>query len=207
MPLDGQHSFERTGRVLLEREQTAARALSTRVQQGDPLAFAQVWQQERSRLTALAHRMTGTPQDADDVVQEAFLSAWRAHGTFAGQSQVSTWLYRITANAALMHLRRRRRRPTERLDALAPHECSHLELDAAQQQTTTEQLLRQREVRAAVNAALSTLPAHEQTLLREAYDGDDNDEVAQRHHLTRGALKSRLYRSRQVLRPLLEASL
>jgi RNA polymerase sigma-70 factor (ECF subfamily) len=135
------------------------------------------------------------------------LSAWRAHDRFAGQSQVSTWLYRITANAALMHLRRRRRRPTERLEALAPHECSHLEFDAAQQQQTTEQLIRQREVRAAVNAALSVLPAYEQTLLREAYDGDDNEDVAQRHQLTRGALKSRLYRSRQVLRPLLEASL
>lgn len=199
MALDGHH--------LNSAQASAAAALSTRVQQGDPRAFAHVWQQERSRLTALALRMTGTPQDADDVVQEAFLSAWRAHSSFAGQSQVSTWLYRITANAALMHLRRRRRRPTERLETLPSHESSHLEFNAAQLQPTTEQLLEQREVCAAVTAALSALPAHEQTLLRDAYDGDDNEEVARRHHLTRGALKSRLYRSRQVLRPLLEASL
>jgi RNA polymerase sigma-70 factor (ECF subfamily) len=207
MPLDGHHSFAAQRDAGTEHLHPAARALGVRVQQGDPRAFTQVWRQERSRLTALALRMTGTSQDADDVVQEAFLSAWRAHGSFAGQSQVSTWLYRITANAALMHLRSRRRRPTERLDALAPHECFHLELNAAQQQQTTDQLLRQREVRAAVNTAMSSLPTHEQVLLREAYDGDDNEDVAQRHHLTRGALKSRLYRSRQMLRPLLEASL
>lgn len=199
MPLDGQHPCETTA--------PGAQALGQRVQQGDQRAFTHVWHQERPRLTALAQRMTGTAQDADDVVQEAFLSAWRAHSSFAQQSQVSTWLYRITANAALMHLRRRRRRPTERLEALAPHERDHLELSVATQAPTSEQLVYQREVRALVHAAVSTLPVREQTLLQDAYEGDDNEDVAARHHLTRGALKSRLYRSRQVLRPLLEASL
>ena len=57
----------------------------------------------------VAFRMMGNPQDAEDVAQEAFLSAYRAFGRFRGESRVTTWLYRITVNAALMRLRKEKK--------------------------------------------------------------------------------------------------
>lgn len=57
----------------------------------------------------VAFRMMGKPEDAEDVSQEAFISAYRAYGRFRGDSRVTTWLYRITTNAALMRLRKEKR--------------------------------------------------------------------------------------------------
>lgn len=182
-------------------------ALGAAVQRGDARAFATLWQRERGRLTTLARRMTGTAEDADDVVQEAFLSAWRHHARFQGASLPSTWLYRITANAALMHLRRRRRRPAERLESVSGEVMAHLELGAALLRPSPEQLLLSSEERALLRQAMTHLPAPERALIDEAYDDDDNAAVATRHALTRGALKSRLYRTRQTLRGLLEAAM
>ena len=60
----------------------------------------------------VAFRMMGKPEDAEDVAQEAFLSAYRAFHRFRGESKVTTWLYRITVNAALMKLRKEKRSRT-----------------------------------------------------------------------------------------------
>ena len=57
----------------------------------------------------VAFRMMGKPEDAEDVSQEAFISAYRAYERFRGESRVTTWLYRITTNAALMRLRKEKR--------------------------------------------------------------------------------------------------
>jgi len=195
MPLDG---------TTLSRTAANDDAFGAAVQRGDARAFATLWRRDRGRLTTLARRMTGSSEDADDVVQEAFLSAWRHHARFQGASLASTWLYRITANAALMHLRRKRRRPAERLDAVSGDLLARFELGAALAKPSAEQLLLSSEERAVLRAALSQLPSRERALIDEAYDDEDNEAVAARHSMTRGALKSRLYRTRQTLRGLLE---
>ncbi len=182
-----------------------AEALGAAVQRGEAQAFHTLWQRERGRLTTLARRMTGSAEDADDVVQEAFLSAWRHHARFQGASLASTWLYRITANAALMHLRRRRRRPAERLESLSGELMAHIELGAALLMPTPEGLLLGQERQRQLLRALGSLPESERELVSEAYEDDDNEAVAARHRLSRGALKSRLYRSRQTLRVMLNA--
>ena len=194
MPLDG----------AISPRSFATDALRAGVQRGDARAFSTLWQSEHGRLKTLARRMTGSREDADDVVQEAFLSAWRHHARFQGASLASTWLYRITANAALMHLRRKRRRPAERLDAVSGDLLARFELGAALARPSAEQLLLSSEERSLLRAALAHLPPRESALIDEAYDDDDNEAVAARHAMTRGALKSRLYRTRQTLRGLLE---
>ena len=68
------------------------------------------------RHVHLACRLTGNEEDARDVVQDAYLRAWRGIGKFRGEAQFSTWMYRITANAAATHIRKRRRHRTEPLD-------------------------------------------------------------------------------------------
>ncbi len=80
-----------------------------RAQQGDSDAFRQLVEAYQTQVYRLALRMCGESA-ADDVTQEAFLAAWRALPEFRGTCRFSTWLYRLTTNAAIDHLRREKRR-------------------------------------------------------------------------------------------------
>ena len=75
---------------------------------GDREAFAAMVDEFSPKLFGLALRMLGDPQEAEDVLQESFLKAFNAIGQFEGRSTISTWLYRITSNEALMRLRKKK---------------------------------------------------------------------------------------------------
>lgn len=83
----------------------ADRALIARLRQGDHSAFDTMVRQHQKELYRLAYRMTRNAEDAKDISQEAFLRAYRALASFDGRSSLSTWLYRITVNLCLTHLR------------------------------------------------------------------------------------------------------
>ena len=85
-----------------------------------PEAFETLVRMYTPRLLAVAMRMLGSTEDAQDVVQDAMLSAYRSIDRFEGNARVSTWLHRIVVNAALMKLRTRRRKPEEPLEPLLP---------------------------------------------------------------------------------------
>lgn len=76
---------------------------------GAPADFDHIVEEYSGFVYNVAFRMMGNPQDAEDVAQEAFISAYRAFGRFRGESRVTTWLYRITVNAALMRLRKEKK--------------------------------------------------------------------------------------------------
>lgn len=78
---------------------------------GDPDAFAELVLRHRDRLWSVALRTTGDPEEAEDAVQDALISAYRRAGSFRGDSAVTTWLHRIVVNAALDRMRRRAVRP------------------------------------------------------------------------------------------------
>lgn len=88
-------------------------ALLEELQAGDPLAFAQFVEENQGQVYNLALRMLNDPQEAEDVLQETFLSAYKALPEFQGHSSLSTWLYRIVSNASLMRLRKKRPERTE----------------------------------------------------------------------------------------------
>src|ERR1039457_849647 len=85
---------------------------------GDREAFDGLVRRTYVDTYTLALRLTSHEEDARDVVQEAYLRAWKGLGRFRGESQFSTWLYRITANTAFTHLQKRRRHRTARLDEI-----------------------------------------------------------------------------------------
>src|SRR2546422_2918682 len=84
--------------------------LITRAREGDPEAFRALVERHSVRLFQLAYRMSGNEQDAEDVVQETFLRAYRQLDRFESRAGFGTWLHRIAANCALDLLRKRNRR-------------------------------------------------------------------------------------------------
>src|SRR3954469_9070149 len=76
----------------------------------DDVGFEQATAEFRRELLAHCYRMTGSPDEAEDLVQETYLRAWRSYGTFEGRSSLRTWLHRIPPNACLSALEQRGRR-------------------------------------------------------------------------------------------------
>lgn len=192
-----------TGAVHTE---TGDSALLDRLRAGEEEAFEQLVRENTGRLLAVARRLLPSEEDARDVVQEAFLSAFRHLSRFEGGSKLSTWLHRIVVNAALMRLRTRRRKPEESLDALLPaflEDGHHAErfsgwaepADRALERTEIKQLVRQQ---------IDRLPETYRTvLLLRDIEGMEIDEVAASLGVTTNAVKMRLHRGRQALRSLL----
>src|ERR1700730_16904173 len=105
-----EHRHEHAG----ERDELAE--LVDAARDGDREAFDELVRRTYVDAYTLAFRLTNHEEDARDVVQEAYLRAWRGLHRFRGDAQFSTWLYRITANAAFTHVQKRRRLRTTTLD-------------------------------------------------------------------------------------------
>jgi RNA polymerase sigma-70 factor (ECF subfamily) len=192
------------------QEQHDEAALLARLRRGEDDACEQFVRQYSGRLLATARRLLGNEQDAQDAVQETFLSAFKAIGQFTGSAKLSTWLYRIVGNAALMKLRSRRRRPEESIDDLLPHFDAHgaWMSTVTSWDTSSEQLLQRQETRALVGRCVDALPdSYRTVLLLRDIEELDTEETADLLGSTANAVKIRLHRARQALRTLLEGEL
>jgi RNA polymerase sigma-70 factor (ECF subfamily) len=93
-------------------------ALAGRIRNGDAGAFETLYRQHATRLYNLAGRMVGSSQEADDLLQEIFLLAYRKLGSFRGDSSLGTWLYRLAMNHCLDVLRNRQTRMAHLTDSM-----------------------------------------------------------------------------------------
>ena len=160
---------------------------------GDPQAFSELVRRHRDRMWAVALRTLRDPDEAADALQEAFISAFRAAGSFRGQSQVTTWLHRIVVNACLDRMRRRQARPTSPLPGEGPDE------PAAGRDTIAD-----RETQLAVGDALAQLPPDQRaTVVLVDVQGYSVTETAQLLGVAEGTVKSRCARGRTKLAVLL----
>jgi RNA polymerase sigma-70 factor (ECF subfamily) len=174
---------------------------------GDERAFEELVRTQSPRLLALARRMLRCEEEAQDALQETFLSAFRALDGFEGGCRLSTWLHRIAINACLMRLRSRARKPEESIEDLLPrfqqngHPVSFFEEWAE----GADEVLERKETRLLVREAIDRLPESYRTalLLRDIEDLD-NQEAAELVGITPNAMKIRVHRARQALRTLLE---
>jgi RNA polymerase sigma-70 factor, ECF subfamily len=180
--------------------------LVNRLRAGDDRAFEELVRTFGGRLLAVARRFVRHDEDAQDIVQSAYMSAFRALDQFEGNCQLSTWLHRIVVNTALMKLRSKRRRPEESIEDLLPafQEDGHHVEQFADWTTPADELIERNETRATVRACIDRLPDNYRTvlLLRDIEERSTQD-VADALSMTATAVKVRLHRARQALSTLL----
>jgi len=178
--------------------------LVARLQSGDDTAFEPVVRLHTGRLLSVARRLLGNEEDARDAVQDAFIRAYKAIGTFESRAQLHTWLHRILVNVALMKLRERRRRPTESLEELLPAYTSDGH-QAAASRDWGDAILERKETAAIVREAIARLPdQYREVLVLRDIEERDTGEAAALLGTTPNAVKVRLHRARQALRTLLD---
>jgi RNA polymerase sigma-70 factor (ECF subfamily) len=176
--------------------------LVRRLKAGDEDAYATVVRTLGGRLLAVARRFLQDVDQAQDAVQDAFLSAFRSMQGFDGQAQLSTWLHRIVVNAALMKLRTRRRKPEQSIEPLLPafQEDGHHASPVVPWTESAEHALVRAETRARVRRAIAELPdTYRTALLLRDIEERSTREAADLLGITENALKLRLHRARQAL--------
>ncbi len=181
-------------------------ALLAALRAGHEWAFETMVRVFGGRLLAVARRFTRNDEDARDVVQSAYVSAFRGLNEFEGACQLSTWLHRIVVNTALMQLRSRRRKPEDSIDALLPafqQDGHHVE-QFSDWSAPAVQLLEQQQTRATVRACIDQLPNnYRAVLMLRDIEERSTQEVAELLTMTPTAVKVRLHRARQALSTLL----
>jgi RNA polymerase sigma-70 factor (ECF subfamily) len=189
-------------------QETREGTLVNRLKIGDHEAYETIVRRHAPALLATCRRILRNDEDARDAVQEAFLCAFRAIGTFEGQARVYTWLHRIAVNACLMKLRSRRCRPEEPLEALLPRflEDGHHVVHPPAWCDRADRILQRREEREHVRGCIDALPeSHRLVIMLRDVEEMSTQETARTLGLTEGVVKTRLHRARQALRALLEA--
>jgi RNA polymerase sigma-70 factor, ECF subfamily len=156
----------------------------------DPGAFEELVERTHRRVYTLAYRLVGDHHEAEDVAQEAYLRAYRSLRGFRGEARFETWLFRITANAAMSHLRRRGRFG----DVLAEDDERLVREPAPRD---SDEVVERDEV----ERALSILPSGQRTvvLLKDVY-GFSCQEIGEQVGISEGAVKVRLHRARRRLK-------
>ncbi len=204
-PLGRRMHADTDGLRRTESEAGEAELLSA-LKAGHEWAFETLVRSSSARLLAVARRFTRNDEDARDVVQSAYLNAFRALGRFEGNARLSTWLHRIVVNAALMKLRSQRQKPEESIEALLPtfQSDGHHAEQFSDWSTPADELLDQKRTRATVRACIARLPDDYRTvLLLRDIEELSTHAAAETLGITQAAVKTRLHRARQALSTLL----
>ncbi len=170
---------------------------------GDVDSFNQLVSRWERTIYALAYRTLGREEDARDVVQEAFLRAYRGLRGFKGEAKFSSWLYRITLNLCRDWIRRERRAPVVQ----PPEGVDAVDLADAQAAPTesVEDLVARREMSRAVSRAMAELPEEQRTaIMLKEYHGLTFQEIADQLNCPLSTVKTRLYQGLSVLRRRLD---
>ena len=175
--------------------------LLKRLQTGDPLAFAQFVEENQSQVYNLALRMLNDPQEAEDVLQETFLNAYKALPGFEGRSSLSTWLYRIASNASLMRLRKKQPATVSVDEPLILDAGDSVPRQLVDWSNLPEDELLSIESRQVMDEAVSELPeALRIVFILRDLEGLSTAETGEVLGLSKGAVKTRLHRARLWLR-------
>lgn len=191
----------------LEGEVQAEQELVARLRRGDAAALETLMGEYASRVYRLAHGITRNEADAEEVVQDVFLTLFRKIDTFEGRAALGSWLYRVATNAALIKRRGKRLEMEVSLEEHLPtfladgHRAGDRAWVLADWSQTPEDELFSRETQTILTRAIEGLPDHYRAVLvLRDIEGLSNEEAAEALGKSVGTVKSRLHRARMTLR-------
>ena len=186
--------------------------LVDRIRAGDYAAFEELVSKFERKVYALALKLTGNTADAEEISQEVFLTIYQKLDSFRGESALSSWIYRVTANAAFMKLRDRRKRKTvsyeeQATSAAADDDMPEVTATFPQSDWSAQadEQLEQGELGEQLKDAIATLPDKFKLIfLLKDVQGLSNEEIGEIVNMSVPAVKSRLHRARLFLREKLQ---
>ena len=173
--------------------------LAERCRRGDPGAFEELYRTHAGRLYSLVLRMAGSAQDAEDLLQEVFLTAHRKLGSFRGESALGTWLYRMAVNHCLDFLRGRQNRMARATDSL--------DEDGAAEPADVGPVIPSAIAKLDLERAIAALPAGcRAAFVLHDVEGLEHREIARLLGVSEGTSKSQVHKARRKLRAALTAA-
>lgn len=178
--------------------------LVARARRGDLAAYDVLVDRYKERLYALAYHMTGNHEDANDLVQEALIKAYRSLKKFRGNSSFYTWIYRITVNYTLNHVKRRRRHVHFSLDDVDTAIETDPHFIELMSHVTPRREVGLNELQQRLNEALQKLSEnHRMVVVMHDIQGMTHADIAKATGTSEGTVRSRLFYARQQLQGLL----
>jgi RNA polymerase sigma-70 factor, ECF subfamily len=170
--------------------------LIARAQQGDEVAFSELYETHKRRVYSLCLRMTGNTAEAEDLSQESFLQLFRKISTFRGESAFSTWLHRLVVNVVLMHLRKKG------LQQISLDETDNSQEEPVKRDYGDDDRRLVGSVdRIGLRRAIEELPpGYRAVFVLHDVEGYEHNEIAQIMECSIGNSKSQLHKARMKLR-------
>jgi len=179
--------------------------LIERSRNGDRSAFDQLISKHRQRAYQYAYRLTRDPEEASDIVADAFLRMYRALGNFKGDSAFTTWMYRIATNCFLDIRKKSRSKPAISLESTVATPDGEVSFQFEDTAASPQERAERSEAMHAVRTAIAMLPDYQRAIILMYHaEMQSYEEIALALNLPIGTVKSRLNRARLSLRNLLE---
>lgn len=183
-------------------------ALLGRAANGDTRAFRELVERHQRRANSVAYGLVRNPEDAREVVQEAFIRVFRHRAEFAGQASFSTWLYRIVVNLSIDLLRKRSPGKAVEFDESVDTDGAPDELLPRREGGDPFATLDRKRLVAAMHVALEQLPPyHRAVILLRELEGLSYEEMAETLEVSKGTIMSRLFHARRKMQKLLKEQL
>jgi RNA polymerase sigma-70 factor (ECF subfamily) len=187
------------------RDSSEDDALVERAKAGDNLAFQALFQKYNRRVYAVALGVVKSPEDAMDVVQDAFIKVHKHLATFQGASSFYTWLYRIVMNLGIDHVRKKRKIVEWGDDVPIEHAAGDRTMVPKVPDANPSQSVVRRELSEKIRQALDTLPEyHRAVILLREVEGMSYEEIAEVLNVPKGTIMSRLFHARRKMQEQLE---
>jgi len=171
---------------------------------GDVEAFETLIQSHQKRVYNIALRMTGNPEDAQELAQDAIVRAFTSIGKFRGDSSFSTWLYRITINVCTDFLRKRNRAAVISMEQGPVSNESQQGLQIEEESPGPDELAEKKQLKELVRDAIESLSdEHKQVLILRDIMDMSYKEIANMLNVNEGTIKSRINRARAGLKKII----
>jgi RNA polymerase sigma-70 factor (ECF subfamily) len=178
-----------------------AAALSKSTATSDAAAFESLMRTYYKRIYNVAYRMTGNAQDAEDLVQEAFMRAYRSFSSYKPGLPFQNWIYRIMSNLHIDRFRKQSKLRTVSLDARIPQDEGHVTFEIPDWTDNPEQAALAQELAEAIQTGLAQLPANfRMAVVLVDIEGLSYEETAEVMGTSIGTVRSRVFRGRQIVR-------